>query len=518
VISDESLTNPILRIQPGDLPTPPEAAARIIQACSQKDVDAHKLAKLVASDPVMTAEILRTVNSAFFGMSRKIHTAVHAVTILGNRALRNLALCLAVRDAVRPDSIPGFDLVGFWEDALRHAVGARFLEQTIGYDTEEAFTIGLLQDFGVLAMFFAMPEKAQHFEQLISVLPEKRREKEHELFGATHDSIGLMLAKTWALPTSLAIPIACHHSATRDSVPAEHLLPALLARCTDWIASVYSATDKKRALEHTRILIHDSFGLSMDTIEDILDRVPKGVEEAAASLGLRVKQQMGLDDVLRQANRTLVEENLSFQELTWQLERSLAEQERLSVELQQANDQLKRLAYYDPLTGLVNHRRFHDVFPTEITRHSRNAQPLSLIILDLDLFKMINDTYGHPFGDRVLETVAETIIQELRASDIKARIGGEEMAILLPDTDEKAAKDSAERVRKAIEDLGIDTPTEVVKITASFGVCTWTGRVKSREEILAVSRTMLDTADEALYKSKHKGRNCVTMKKIKKIQ
>jgi len=496
-------------ITPSDLPSPPRAVARIIQACSAANVDANKLSRLVASNPILTAEILRTVNSAFFGLKRKIRTAVHAVTILGNRALRNLALCLAVRDAVRPESIPGLDLVTYWEDALRHAVGCRFLAEKVGFDMDEAFTIGLLQDFGVLAMFHNRPEEAPHFQALIDVLPENRRAMEHKLFGCTHDAVGLMLAKTWALPGTLAIPIACHHSATRESVPSEHQIPCLLARCADWIAAVYSSSDKKRAVEHARVLIHDSFSLSMDSIDDILDRVPKGVEDAAASLGLRVKQQVSLDDVLRQANRTLVEENLSFQELTWQLERALAEQERLSVALQEANEKLKRMAYFDPLTGLVNHRRFHDVFPAEIARHTRSNRPLSLMMIDLDHFKSINDNYGHPFGDRVLETVAQTLMAATRASDVKARIGGEELAVIMPETGEADAMMLAERIREAIASLVIETPSDDVQVTASFGVCTWQGKAKKSTAIKEVSRRMADAADAALYVSKENGRNMV---------
>ena len=157
-------------IQPSDLPAPPEATARIVRACSDSDVGAHQLARIVSSDPVLTAEILRTVNSAFFGLSRPVKSAAQAVTVMGNRALRNLALCLAVRDAVKPGSIHDFDIMDYWEDALRRAVAARCLSHDVGVDPDEAFTIGLLQDFGMLALLYAQPHKGSVWHGLSRLL------------------------------------------------------------------------------------------------------------------------------------------------------------------------------------------------------------------------------------------------------------------------------------------------------------------------------------------------------------
>jgi diguanylate cyclase (GGDEF)-like protein len=478
-------------------------------------MSAHKLAQLVGSDLVLMAELLRTVNSAFFGMSRKIHTAVHAVALLGNRALRNLALCLAVRDSVRPDAIKGLRLVSFWEDALRRAVGARYLGQAIRFDPDEAFVIGLLQDFGLLAMMYAVPEHAGRYEKLRAMLPEERRNLEQEIFGITHDQVGLMLSQKWALPNGLAVPIASHHTGEFDTVEPKLRVPCRLAHVSDWIAAVYSADDKRTALNRCRALIQQNFRLTSAAIDDILERVPVGVEEAASSLGLRVQSQPVLDNVMRQANKRLVEENLSYQELTWRLERALAEKDKLAAQLREANSQLETLVYFDMLTGLVNHRRFHDALPAEIARHSRNGRPLTRIILALDLFKNVNDTYGHPFGDRVLQEVGSVIRATMRATDVKARVGGEEMCILLPETSAVAGQESAERLRKAIEALDIQAPTRRVHISASFGGSTWTGRANDSDAAMLVGRKLRDAADSALYVSKRKGRNRVTWKKFK---
>ena len=494
-------------LTPADLPAPPQAAARIVQACSDAGVSAQQLARIVASDPVLTAELLRTVNSAFFGLSREVKTAAHAVTVLGNRALRNLALCLAVRDSLSPESIPGFDMVDYWEDALRRAVGAKLIGQAVGFDGDEAFTIGLLQDFGMLALLFALPESAKHWPEMRSALPEDRRKLEQKYFGITHDKVGLMLARKWALPAGIALPMACHHTLDASSIPEHHRMGCRIAQCADLMGAVFSAEDKKTALERCRAVVGDQTSLPIEQIDSLLDLLPAGVSEAAESLGLRVQEQPDFEQVMREANRRLVRENMSYQELTWRLQRALDEKERLAAKLQEANQALEQLAYYDALTGLVNRRRFQETFPAEIARHSRNGKSLSVVMIDLDNFKSVNDNYGHPFGDMVLETVAQVLRDTLRTTDIKARVGGEEMCILLPETDAANAQMSLERVRAAIEGLQLRTPTRVVPVTASFGGCTWQGSALDRSSIQTVVQTLMKSSDLGLYDAKHGGRN-----------
>ena len=244
-------------------------------------------------------------------------------------------------------------------------------------------------------------------------------------------------------------------------------------------------------------------------VDQVLELIPQGVEEAAQTLGLRVQNQPALEDIMAEANRSLVKENLSYQELTWRLKKAVAENERLVEQLKEANRALEQIAYYDALTGLVNRRRFHEVFPAEIARHSRNSQPLSFVMLDLDHFKRINDTYGHPFGDTVLQSVATVLKQVLRATDIKVRVGGEELCIILPETDVALAKQTTERVRAAIEGMNLQASRAQVPVSASFGGCTWLGAVRSRDGIERVTKRLVDRADAALYEAKRSGRNQV---------
>lgn len=161
-----------------------------------------------------------------------------------------------------------------------------------------------------------------------------------------------------------------------------------------------------------------------------------------------------------------------------------------------------RNATQDPLTGLANRRQFDLCFETELQRHRRSGRPLSLIMLDIDHFKRVNDTGGHPTGDLVLKTTATTIRSHTRTTDTVGRFGGEEFAVLLPDTSLDGARYVAETLRRTIESLHFDPwPGHDGKITASLGCA---GLLEGESEADLVHR-----ADLALYAAKSQGRNRV---------
>ena len=161
---------------------------------------------------------------------------------------------------------------------------------------------------------------------------------------------------------------------------------------------------------------------------------------------------------------------------------------------------LEKLATTDGMTGLINRRHFEVLARAEWARFQRYGRPLSLLVLDIDKFKSINDRFGHDIGDLVLKAVAETCKANKRTTDVVARIGGEEFAMLLPETNEAAAEIAAERLRKAIEDHPHVLPDMELTVTASIGIA---GATLS----MAAFEVMLKRADEALYDAKRTGRN-----------
>jgi diguanylate cyclase (GGDEF)-like protein len=182
----------------------------------------------------------------------------------------------------------------------------------------------------------------------------------------------------------------------------------------------------------------------------------------------------------------------------------LAGQATLSIENVDLHETVQQQAVTDELTGLYNVRQFHERLDSELERADRFGTPLSLVMLDIDKFKSVNDTHGHQQGDRVLVEVARVMRRLSRDVDLPARYGGEEMAVVLPQTDLAGAEQLAERMRVAIESMTIQRLDGggLLPITASFGVASFPTEAMDKTALVAA-------ADAALYRAKRGGRNRV---------
>jgi two-component system cell cycle response regulator len=177
---------------------------------------------------------------------------------------------------------------------------------------------------------------------------------------------------------------------------------------------------------------------------------------------------------------------------------------QLQDALRKKNTQLERLTKMDPLTNLANRRHFMDTMVSEFARLERYDRPMSFVMMDLDHFKTVNDEYGHQAGDKVLIVVASILSEAVRANDIVSRYGGEEFAVLLPESSGPSAYVVAERCRNKIEEVEIVFEERKIQVTGSFGLVSLPDdRVSSVKELIALT-------DASLYTSKHEGRNRIT--------
>jgi PleD family two-component response regulator len=159
----------------------------------------------------------------------------------------------------------------------------------------------------------------------------------------------------------------------------------------------------------------------------------------------------------------------------------LCNQAAISIANAKLHAEIEKLATTDGLTGLYNHRRFQEKLSDEFRRLNRYSSPVSLILADIDYFKKVNDTYGHPAG-------------------VPARYGGEEFAVILPGTEAEGAKNIAERLRRAVMDTTFSPDGKSLQVTISIGIATAPFDAKNKEELI-------ERADKALYHAKHNGRN-----------
>jgi diguanylate cyclase (GGDEF)-like protein len=172
--------------------------------------------------------------------------------------------------------------------------------------------------------------------------------------------------------------------------------------------------------------------------------------------------------------------------------------------MQSLNNQLEELGRTDGLTGLYNRRYWEEQFVMEFKRSRRSDNPSSLIMMDIDHFKIVNDTYGHPAGDEVIKALGGIIKKSIRETDIAGRYGGEEFAIILPETPVANVEFVSERIRRLVEKCTVVYDEVEISFTISIGIAGFNSNHKD-------STQWLDSADKALYKAKESGRNRVML-------
>lgn len=276
----------------------------------------------------------------------------------------------------------------------------------------------------------------------------------------------------------------------------EAVCGVLAVMLTDLGYEVVTETDGRKALDILRegefdvilldIMMPDVSGLELiDQIRDHLGVLPILVVTAYGSAELTV-------DAMRRGATDFITKPVDAALLDLRI--------RGAFDLEQT----RRMANTDGLTGLYNHRYLHERLIQEIERAERYSRPLSVVMADLDHFKRLNDTYGHPRGDKVLIAVAETLRQLSRASDIVARYGGEEFTLILPETQADEARVLAERARQCVAALDLsEAEGEALDLTLSLGVASYHAG--------DTPESLIEAADEALYEAKREGRNRVVV-------
>lgn len=492
------------------IPSPPQALARVIQAASDPGVPVTALAAAVGNDPGLSAQLLRMVNSSLYRRGATIATVGRAVAVLGNRSLRNLALCIAVQNCASK-GLGAFDLSRFWEDSLRRAVASRMLAERYSgeqVDPMEAFTSGLLQDLGVLALVQTYPDRAAKWMEHVGRMPEDRRRVELEVFGHAHDDVAEQMVEAWSLPPELAMPMRHHHHPAR--APMEMRNRCQIAGQAELLTQVLGGADKRAALGAARAGLLREINVDSATVDTLVAELASRVDEVGRELGFRVGKQPTMEEILAAANAGLVELNLTYEEVVNRLERALAEKEELAQQLAARNRELEQLSITDALTGLPNRRALSGRLNYEISRVAREGGQLAFVMGDLDRFKLVNDTWGHEFGDVVLRGAASALRHAARATDMVARVGGEEMGIVIPGLDHAGAAAGADQLRAAVEALALVSPDgQSRRFTVSLGLAAIEGPFEGAFDPDAIAASLYRAADRALYEAKQQGRNCV---------
>jgi two-component system, cell cycle response regulator len=490
-----------------ELPTLPTVASKLITLTAKEETTLADIGELISQDISLSAKILKVSNSAFYSFPQQIGSIKQAVSILGMNAVRSLVLSFSFLTMKAGTVKSRFNFEAFWEKSLASAVTAKLiLEHTKGADTEEVFVSGLLQNLGELILARSFPRQYDAVLQAVEDRHQDTFAAEAAVFGINHSEVGLEVAQHWGFPEVLLIPLKYHHhpeeypgqnSTIRATVRAVYLSDLLVKVLYSQHPEVYHKQFRKEAAK--------LLGLTAESIEAILNEVHIKVKEAGTYFNLKIKTTKSVQEILQEANIRLSLINLDYDQMNKQLILAKIHLEDLTKELEDKNKILDNLANIDGLTGVYNHRYFQNVLDQEIKRALRHNKSISILLIDIDHFKLVNDTYGHQVGDFVLAEFAKTIQENIREYDTLARYGGEEFVVVLPETSCEDALVVGEKLRSVIEQTGFQDNREKYHVTASFGQA---GSTPAAEDNFS-KNDLIHQADQALYAAKEKGRNRV---------
>ncbi len=490
-----------------NFPSPPAIAVKILNAVQQDDAALTEIGEIITADPALTAKMLRVANSEIFSCNSEIKNINRAMSVLGTNIIKNIALSFVIAAEMNHNTSEeesGFNFDLYWRRSITAAVSADLIAKAAQFKNDDIFVTALLQDIGMLVISLS---KGKEYTKLLKEAQSTGTsliDLEKEKYGFNHQQAGYALLVSWHLPNSISEPILYHHEPENSAEKCRE--SAEIIHLSNQLADIYNKTETAEDARLIQQKLVAKFGKTEAQALDLLDTTAINSSEMIKTFDLDPEEIKPYSLLLQEANAELGKLNLSNEQMILEMREAKEKAERLAHELQDANSRLKELVYRDGLTGLYNHRYFQESLDNEICRAKRYKSSVSLIIFDIDFFKKVNDTYGHPAGDLVLMNISSAVQSAVRPCDIVARYGGEEFAVILPETSAAGVKVFAARLRRCVEGIATLVDGQLIYVTVSAGATTF-----NAEQTNVDKNKLIETADRGMYKSKQNGRNQVTV-------
>lgn len=475
-------------------PSPPAVAQQIIELASDPEIDVMKVASAIARDPGLTAKVLRVANSPLYSKQRKSDNLRQALVVLGLNAATTLALSFSLVGTYKSVKSNGIDYARYWRRTILSASAARAFGAFKHVSAvEDIFLAALLQDIAVIAIdrvqpdfYTKLPKSATHAEIIAH---------EVEQLGMDHAALGSWLLTHWKLGESLCRTVEWSHAppggeGELNTVTAARCV-ALGSECVEMLLASEDSTDPTALSAHAQ----EWLGMGSEALCGTMAQIVAEIPEIERLFDTSLLDADASAAIIEQARELLLMRNLQALEQVSTLRQSADYFQTRAAEFE---DKHRR----DPLTGVFNRGYLDQVLEKEFQGAAAGGWPLSVVFADLDRFKRVNDTYGHPAGDAVLTATAKLILDVVRDTDCVARYGGEEFVVILPGLGAEEAQYVCERLLTRLRGTRHALAAGTLTVTVSLGLATHSASTPFRSAL-----ELIVAADRSVYMAKKAGRD-----------
>lgn len=500
----EHSDNRYLQIDINEIPPLQTATMKIMNLIFDEEVDIDELVNAIKHDVNLSTKVMMAANSPVYRTQEPLDSLSRAIVNLGLDTLKKIILSVSVIGAIEQlITSKSFQII--LSHSLATATAAQLLAEKLAICKPDfAFLNGLFVNLGLFGIASTL---SQEFESLYA---ESRQQSIHfksiieNKVNVDIGELGLNIAHNWGLPNSILENLeACQAVQQNTNTDAEPSLGTILYLAS-MAADVYFDTTTIVNIEKFKAATQAYLGQTEEGALDILQMISAEFNDFSDALSLNLPKQSSYTEMLKKANQELIKISDKYEQMYRSLSAKNEQMQLLSQDLEKKNTVLNKLVTTDSLTMIYNRRFFEKALDRAYHEHKRYKKSFSIVMLDIDHFKQVNDQYGHKAGDEVLVATAKAIRNNLRKCDICARYGGEEFIIILPETSFDGAHAIAEKIRQIIAGNQISLSTihseSTLNITASLGVMELTDNIDSTSKLII-------ECDKYLYLAKEEGRN-----------
>lgn len=495
-----------------NLPSLPSVAVKIINASKDPDIGLSEVATIISSDPAISSKILRIANSPLYSQRRAVNNLREALTLLGFNAALTISLSFSLFHSLKNSDSKNCNHNSYWKRSILSAEIARLLGSRLKLSKlEDLYLASLLQDIGILVLD-NISNSPYELNDDKCLNHAERVELEQKLLNLDHSCIGAWLLESWNFPEKLVTAINNSHllkgSLLNGNLPDSSLfkdrdVTSRFEYCLNFsgcIADIWLEDDSEELLIAVQEAANVFLELSVSDFVSLKTDINNQLAEISALFEIDFNDEAERGKLLDEAHDVSLERSLYF------IKQSEENRKQIESITEHVKD-IEKESQLDHLTQIFNRKYIDRVLADEYENANRNRWPLSLAFIDLDEFKIINDTYGHLAGDKMLVAIADFFANNIRETDTLARYGGDEFILMLPGATSYIAQGMLTRLMELLkENLEVEFDGDVLNLTVSIGVAS---HMDAND--FDTLKDFIRAADKALYKAKEAGRNCLAV-------